>query len=471
MKTVIGIVILAAIVGGVYYLNDFTRREDGQSLLHVARELEILVETAKPEQRGIIKTVQAPGEVEACSEVDISSEVMGKVIELAVEEGQWVEQGQLLCRLDDVDYRAQVLSAEANVARLKALITQVEADLEKAERDYNRQKEFIEQDLTSQVELSNYRTIYIGAKASLEMRHQELLAAEAGLQSAKEDLEKTIIRAPLSGVVAQLFAEQGEVVITGTMNNPGTRVMVISDLSKMQVRCRVDEADAPLVKGEQTARVYLQSDTHKSIPGKVLRVCAKGTKQAGRDVVTFETLVLVAGEDERVKPGMSASVEIEVAQDEHALTIPVQAVVYRKQRDLPAKLLEEFERQRQERAESEKQQQAEYVRLIFCVENGKAVPRLVETGINDIAGVQILKGVSAEDTVVVGPYRSLDILKEGSPVKLKEELEKKPEAAAPVADKPADTAPAAASQPAEEKQETVAASSTAAQSGGKSESN
>ena len=450
MKTVIGIVVLAGIVVGLYYLNDLTRREDGTSLLHVAKELEVLVEAAKPEQRGIVKTVQAPGEIEACSEVDISSEVMGKIIELAVEEGQWVEEGQLLCKLDDVDYRAQVLSAEANVARLKALITQVEADLEKAERDYNRQKEFIEQDLTSQVELANYRTIYIGAKASLEMRRQELIAANAGLQSAREDLEKTIIRAPLSGVVSQLFAEQGEVVITGTMNNPGTRVMVISDMSKMQVRCRVDEADAPQVKGDQVARIYLQSDTHKSIPGKVLRVCAKGTKQLGRDVVTFETLVLVSGDDERVKPGMSASVEIEVARDENALTIPVQAVVYRKRRDLPEKLIAEYDQIREGQSESERQQQAEYIRLVFCVDDGKAVPRLVETGINDIVGVQILEGITAEDTVVVGPYRSLDILKEGSPVKFKEELEPKTGEAEAVA----------TSQPTEEEEDAVASSGT-----------
>lgn len=460
MKTVVGIVILAAIVGGVYYLNDFTRREDGKSLLHVAKELEILVDTAKPERRGIVKTVQAPGEVEACTEVDISSEVMGKIVELAVEEGQWVEEGQLLCRLDDVDFRARMLSAEANVARLRALITQAEADLEKAERDYNRQKEFIEQDLTSQVELANYRTMYVGAKAMLEMRRQELVAAEAGLQSAREDLQKTIIRAPLSGVVAQLFAEQGEVVITGTMNNPGTRIMVISDLSKMQVRCRVDEADAPSVKGEQAARIYLQSDTHKSIPGTVLRVCAKGTKQLGRDVVTFETLVLISSQDERIKPGMSASVEIEVARDEQALTIPVQAVVYRKRRDLPAQLLEEYDRRRLAEAADDRRQQAEYVRLVFCVEDGKAVPRLVETGINDIVGVQVFEGVTGEDTVVVGPYRSLDLLKEGSPVKQKESLAPQPPTAESVADGSAETG-----------QEAVASSSANTEAGAKAESN
>lgn len=421
MKTVIGIVILGVVVGGIYFLNDFTRDEDGKSLLHVARELEIAVETAVPEQRGIVRTVQAPGEVEACAEVDISSEVVAKILELPVEEGDRVEKDQLLCRLDDADYRAQVLSAEANVARLKALITQAEADLEKAERDYARQKEFIESDLTSSVEMANYRTVLVGARATVEMRRQELVAAEASLQSAREDLEKTVIRSPLDGVVSQLFAEQGEVVITGTMNNPGTRIMVISDLSKMQVRCRVDEADAPLVASDQVAHVYLQSDTRRSVPGSVLRVGTKGTKQTGRDVVTFETLVLISGDDERVKPGMSANVEIEVARDDHALTIPVEAVVYRKRRDLPMELLAEHDRRQEQRDSAERQHRAEYVRLVFCTEDGKAHPRLVEVGINDADGVQIVEGITATDTVVIGPYRSLDQLEDGSPVKPIEE--------------------------------------------------
>jgi HlyD family secretion protein len=417
MKTVIGIVILGVVVGGIYFLNDFTRREDGKSLLHVARELEIPIETATPEQRSIIRTVQAPGEVEACAEVDISSEVVAKILELPVQEGDRVERNQLLCRLDDADYRARLLSAEANVARLKAQITQAEADVEKAERDYARQKEFIESDLTSSVELANYRTILIGARAMLEMRRQELVAAEAALQSAREDLEKTVIRSPLSGVVSQLFAEQGEVVITGTMNNPGTRIMVISDLSKMQVRCRVDEADAALVAPDQSAHVYLQSDTRRSIPGSVMRVGTKGTKQLGRDVVTFETLVLISGDDQRVKPGMSANVEIEVARDDDALTIPVQAVVYRKRRDLSEELLAEHDRRQEQRGVAERQHRAEYIQLVFCTEDGKAHPQLVETGINDADGVQIVEGIAATDTVVIGPYRSLDQLKDGSPVK------------------------------------------------------
>ena len=116
MKTVIGFVILAVVVGGVYVLNDITRSDDGRSILDVAGQTPIRVATANPERGDIVRTVQAPGDVEAFAEVDISSEVVGKILEMPVEEGDEVEEGDLLCRLDDADFRARVLSAEANVA-------------------------------------------------------------------------------------------------------------------------------------------------------------------------------------------------------------------------------------------------------------------------------------------------------------------------------------------------------------------
>lgn len=418
MKTVVGFVLLAAIVGGVYGLNAVTRTEDGKSILHVAKELEVPVQVTVPEQRAIVRTVQAPGVVEAFSEVDISAEVAGKVIEMAVEEGDAVRKGDLLCRLDDAYYRARVLSAQANVARLDASILQAQADLEKAERDARRQVRLSEADATSALELADYHTAHVRAEASVEIRKQELISAKASLESAKEDLAKTVITAPIDGTVSQLFAEEGEVVITGTMNNPGTRIMVVSDLSKMQVRCRVDEGDAALVTEEQAARIYLQSDTQRGVAGHVFRIATKGTTQAGRDVVSFETLVLVDSDDARVKPGMTASVEIEVARSKNALTIPVQAVVNRKRKDLPKALVEEYDRLQSRIASDRRHGGAEYIPVLFVSEDEVARPRLVETGINDDRSVEIVAGVKAGERVVTGPYRSLDKLKDGSRLKI-----------------------------------------------------
>jgi len=418
MKTVVGIVILGLAVTGVLILNQKARDKDGKSMLNVAGALEVPVEVASPERRDIVRTVQAPGEVEAFAEVGISSEVVGKILEMPVEEGDQVQEGDLLCRLDDALYRAQVLSREANVAKLKAAITQARADLERAQRDWEQQERLRGTNATSPMEEANYHSALVSAQAMLEMRQQELVEAEAVLQSAQEDLRKTVIRAPLSGVVAQRFAKQGEVVITGTMNNPGTRIMVITDLSRMQVRCRIDEADAAQVAAEQPARIYLQSDTRRSIAGSVLRVGTKGTKPQGRDVVTFETLVLITGADARVKPGMTANVEIEVARRDDALAVPVQAVVYRKRRDVPAELLQQLDMPTEPAAPGSRQAQAEYLRLVFCAVDGKAKPHLVQTGINDATHVEISSGLAVEDTIITGPYRSLDQLQLGSALKV-----------------------------------------------------
>lgn len=420
MRTIIGIVVLAAGVTGAYLLNKYTRGADGKSLLHVAPPLEVAVETALPEQRLIVRTVQAPGEVEAFAEVDIRSEVVAKILEMPVEEGDYVQAGQLLCRLDDADYKARVLSAEAGAAKLRSLIVQAQADLDNAERDWDQQQRLRETAATSEMELARYRAALVKARAVLEMRQHELREAEAALQAAQQALAKTVIKAPIAGVVSQRFAKAGEVVITGTMNNPGTRIMVVTDLSQMQVRCRVDEADAALVAPDQPARIFLQSDTRKSVAGRVLRVGTKGTKPLGRDVVTFETLVLVTGQDASVRPGMTANVEIEVARRDNALTIPVQAVVYRRRRDLPEDLVQEFDHRPGQPTEAARPSAAEYLRVVFCVRDNQAHPRLVQVGVSDATGVEILGGLTADDTIAIGPYRSLDQLKDGSAVKIEQ---------------------------------------------------
>lgn len=417
MKSILGLVVIAGSVVGLFYLNKATRRDDGRSIIDVAGELPIDVELDQPQQRGIVRTVQAPGEVEAFSEVDISAEVVGKILDMKVEEGDTVKKGDILCNLDDADYQARLRSAEANIAKLKAIILQADADYTKAERDFRRQERLSESNATSALELAEYHTAYIRAKAAVEVRKQELLEAQAMAESVREDIEKTVITAPMDGIVSQRFAKPGEVVIMGTMNNPGTRIMVISDLSKMQVRCRVDETDAPLVKEDQPARIYLQSDVERSIPGHVFRVATKGTKVTGRDVVTFETLVLVESKDPRVKPGMTANVDIEVARSDEAITIPVEAVVNRRRKDLPEDLVAAYDAKALEAPGSHRPRTAEYLNVVFKIEDDVARPLLVDVGISDENGVEVLGGLTPEDRVVIGPFRSLDQLQDGAKVK------------------------------------------------------
>ncbi|MFQ5592380.1 MAG: efflux RND transporter periplasmic adaptor subunit, partial [Phycisphaerae bacterium] len=243
MKGLLTLLVLIAVSAGVFALGSLRRSSDGKALLHVADEVALTVEVAKPEQGEIIQLVQAPGDVEAVLEVEVSSEIVSKITEMPVEEGDHVEKGTLLCRLDDKNLLADLESGVARVEQLRAAIAQAEADLEKAERDVSRQISLSESDATSSLELSDYMTLRKKARAALQIRQHELRQAEALLKRIREDLKKTVITSPIDGVISKLNAKQGEVVVTGTMNNPGTVIMSISDLSRMQVRARIDEVD------------------------------------------------------------------------------------------------------------------------------------------------------------------------------------------------------------------------------------
>jgi HlyD family secretion protein len=424
MKAVVPLIALAGVSVVVFALGSLKRGADDKSLLNVADEVPLTVNVEKPEQRRIIKIVQAPGDVEAVLEVGISSEIVAKIEEMPVQEGDVVKRGDLLCRLNDKNFRAAVESGEATVAKLSAAVLQAEAEYEQAERDCHRQARLSEVDATSEVELSNYITARKRASAILEMRKQELVEAEAVLRRVREDLKRTIIASPIDGTIARLTVKEGEVVVTGTMNNPGTVIMTISDLSKMQVRVRVDEVDVPLVKNDQPAKVYLQADQQVPVDARVVRVGSKGTKQLGRDVVYFETLLEVLSSDARIKPGMTANVEIEVASQDDAVTVPVEAVVHRMRKDLPESVVQAFDAQQAGLGLSERAKQAQYIKVAYVKEGDAAEVRLIDPGIADTRRVEIRSGVKLEDEVVIGPYRSLDQLKDGRKVKLAEEKKK-----------------------------------------------
>lgn len=424
MKGLLTLLALVLISGTIFSLGTLRRGADDKPLVHVAKEIALTVTVATPERSEITRLVQAPGDVEAVLEVDISSEIVAKIEEMPVEEGDHVNKGDLLCRLDDDRLVAAVESAEARIVGLKAAITQAEADLEKADRDCERQMRLSERDATNPLEMADHLTVRKKARAMVQIREQELVDSEAQLRRLGEDLKRTIIEAPIGGVISRLNAKEGEVVITGTMNNPGTVIMTISDLSKMRVRARVDEVDIPLVQAGQKARIYLQSDQDRPVPATVERVASRGTKQAGRDVVTFETILAVLSTDPRIKPGMTANVEIEVAKRDEAITVPVEAVVHRLRKELADNIVEEFDSRQAGLDLSERARQAQYIKVIYVMEDEVAKIRLIDPGIADTRRVEIREGIGVDDQVIVGPYRSLDQLKDGRKVALAEDKKK-----------------------------------------------
>lgn len=425
MKGFLTFLVLAGISAGVFALGSLRRGADDKPILHVAKEVALSVTTTMPAREEIVRLVQAPGDVEAVLEVDISSEIVAKIEEMPVEEGDIVKAGDLLCRLNDDKLRAEVESAEARIDQLRASIAQADADLEKADRDVVRQRALSESHATSLLEMADYLTLLKKMKAVCDMRQAELVQAQAILKRMHEDLKRTVITSPIDGVISVLRAKQGEVVVTGTMNNPGTVIMTISDLSKMQVRTRVDEVDVPLVKAGQKARIYLQSDPDKPVPARVIRVASKGSRPTGRDVVTFETLLEVLSDDERIKPAMTANVEIEVAKQTDAVTVPIEAIVHRIRKDLPEAILKELDEQQSGLDVSARVRQAQYLKVVYVMEGDVAKVRLVDVGISDTRRAEIRRGVDLGDVVITGPYRSLDQLADGKKVEVLEKDKKK----------------------------------------------
>ena len=384
--------------------------------------LAVLVE---PPTRGeIVQTVTAPGKVESVEEAEIASQLVGRVVEVRVKEGDVVKAGQVLVRLDDTDARARLDSALARINRLTSGISQSDNDLEKALRDASQSGKLAGRGFTTPTELADARTAVSKAKAGLSMSRQDLVESEAMRKTWQQELDRTQIRSPIDGVVSGLNVDVGEVVIAGTTNLPGALLMTVSDLTRMRVRAEVDETDIPLVRAGQPSQIFLQAEPLSAVPGRVDVIAPKG--KAKNEVISFETLVAVERERKSsstepvLRPGMTSTVEIEVKRSSDALGVPAQAVVHRRRKDLPDTPAVRAWAERNTRSTAERAQEAElrYVKIVFVLDGDVARARPVATGISDERRVEILSGLKAEDRVIVGPFRSLDVLKDGQSVKV-----------------------------------------------------
>jgi HlyD family secretion protein len=378
------------------------------------------VQVAPLSQAEIVQTVTAPGKIELIEEADIASQIVGKVKKVLVKKGDVVAEGDLLVQLDDEDARARYQSTEARIEGLRAAIAMAKANLAKAERDSAGYQELAKRGFSTPTEVQDGITEVERQHAALEMAEQDLEESFAAQRTSEKELERTEIRAPINGTVTDLDVEMGEVVIAGTTNLPGTVLMRIGDMQRMRVRADVDESDVGLVRPGQPVKIYLQADQEVPVAGSVDLISPKGVKL--NEVVTFETLINVEGGAGVVRPEMTATVEIEVKRAPEAWSLPVQAVVHRRLKDLPDTPLFRDWVANQPRTPTRKMNAGEtqYVKVVFVMQDGVAYARPVETGISDQQRVEILAGVEADEQVIVGPFRALDEMRDDQPVKLEE---------------------------------------------------
>jgi HlyD family secretion protein len=383
-------------------------------------------------EKSITSTITAPGRIRAVASVDISAEVPGRVIELKVAEGDSVKAGELLLRLDDAQYKSRVDQASAALKSAQASLVLAEARLGQLEKDQNRLAALKEKDLASAEALEKVRTDYTVQQAEQDARREEVSRMRATLADAEADLRKTVYRAPVSGVVSRLSIELGEIVMTGTMNNPASVIMTISDLGMMQVEAEVDESDIVDVHPGQPSKITVDAIPDTTFKGHVITVGNSGRQtapgaSASDEVVNFEVKVQFDQPDWRLKPGMTADVEVETQTHSEVTAVPIQALVARSRLALENDEKAAAKKSKKKvtihaapdslKGPAREKWEKEVVEGVFKLVNNEAVFMAVKTGISDESMIEVRGDLAAGDKVVVGPYRVLKDLKEGVRVK------------------------------------------------------
>jgi HlyD family secretion protein len=385
------------------------------------------VQLARLRIEDVTSRVKAPGKIEPKTQVKISADVPGKITRLAVHEGDKVQAGQLLFQLDDTQYRANFNQARANLAGSRARLVDAKASLKVAEDNYVRQRALFEQKLLSQAEWDRASATIETARSTAASAQEEVSRTEALLAAATDNLNKTRFVAPFGGVVSALNVEQGEIVILGTMNNPGTQILVVSDLSRMLVRADVDEADVVDIRPGQKAKITVDALPDTSFPGTVTEIgnTAKRSLTGGSEGQTnFEVQVVFDHSVPEIRPGMTADVEIETGTHVKAKAVPIQAVVVRTDRELErAARKGAVKRPRRADAaaatadEDTAGRKAKEITGLFVARDGVVTFVPVRAGIASETMIEVSGEVKEGDMVVSGPYKALRELKPGAKVK------------------------------------------------------
>mgnify|MGYP000229885318 FL=1 len=375
------------------------------------------VRTEEIELRDLVEVVTASGNIRALRTVDVSSEVSAKVSELLVDEGEDVLRGQIMLRLEPDQYRASVARTEASLAQARAGQTQQEANLLQAERDLNRLLALRARDtvLVSGLQVDDARTRVDVAVATLTSSQHGVSQWQASVDEAMEQLSKTIFRAPMDGKVTRLNVEEGQTVIIGTMNNAGSLVLTISDLSVIEVVVQVDETDVPAISIGDSASIRIDAFGDREFTGHVTEIGNSAINPPSRQAagqqaaIDFEVVLTLELNDAVLRPDLSATADIVTESRAKALGVPIIALTVREEEpDTSA-------------ADYSEDDELDDIEGVFVVSDGTVTFTAVEVGIAGQEYFEILSGISVGDTVVAGPYQRIRQLRNGDAVRSTDE--------------------------------------------------
>ncbi|MCH7532481.1 MAG: efflux RND transporter periplasmic adaptor subunit [Gemmatimonadetes bacterium] len=382
------------------------------------RERGVEVRTEVIERRDLVELVTASGNIRARRTVDVSSDVSAKVAELLIDEGEDVVRGQLLLRLEPDQYQAALSRNEASLAQAEAQQTQQEASLLQAQRDLDRLLNLRARDsvLVSGLQIDDARTRVDIALATLSSSQHGVAQWRASVDEAEEQLSRTIFRAAMDGKVTRLNIEEGETVIIGTMNNPGSLVLTISDLSVIEVVVQVDETDIPAISVGDSATIRIDAFGDKEFTGRVTEIGNSAINPPSRQAagqqaaIDFEVVLTLDVNEALLRPDLSATADIVTETRGDVLAVPIIALTVR-----------EEERDSTAADPSSDDDDLEDIEGVFVVSDGTVTFTPVEIGIAGQEYFEILSGISVGDTVVAGPYQRIRQLSNGDAVRSSDE--------------------------------------------------
>ena len=399
------------------------------------REKPIPVTTEKAVRKTILQTVSATGKVQPETEVKISPEVAGEIIELPVEDGMNLKKGDLLVKIRPDSYKALLEQQEAGISSAKATNLQQKATMLKTAQDLKRAEDMYNKKTISIQEYNAAQAAADVAKNTYESSLHEIERAEAGSSQARDQLSKTTVYSPIDGTVTVLNSKLGErIVATGQF--AGTEVMRVADLNHMEARVDVNENDVVNVKVGHKANVKIDAYGDRKFHGTVYQIANTGTTTGSgtqEEVTNFQVKVRIEDHDVPLKPGLSCTADIETNMVKDAVAVPMQAVTIRtgesnlspeeiEKRKLKATARDkgdnnaDYVNEKQEKA-AQREEREKLSKVVFLKKGGKAQSVKVTTGISDDTDMEIKSGVQPGDEIISGSYSAISRkLKDGAKV-------------------------------------------------------
>ena len=392
------------------------------------RDPVITVQTEKVARRNLTEVVVANGKIQPVMQVPISAEVSGEITELPVKEGQFVHKGDLLLKIKPDFYVAALNQSKAAYESSLNGQTTAQANLEKAEADYKRNRDLFERKLISEADYIGFKTGADIARAQLNSSVHQVEMAQASVASADEQLAKTTIVSPLDGTVSRLKSQVGERVL-GTVQNAGTEIMTIADLNEMETRVDIGEMDVVLIQPGQKVRLEVDAFKDRKFAGTVTQIAnsSKGSGQAAslysssqsQEATKFEVRIHI-NEKEFFRPGMSVTAEIETRYRTNALTVPLASVTTRPPKPADKKTTNSVNTATNAlaatnavsstntvAADKKRDASAKLSEVVFVVAGDEAKMAPVKIGICDDNYWEITEGLAVGQEIVTGGYKAI----------------------------------------------------------------